>query len=137
MEKTRDVRSVTQLAGKCEWFFVGHPSGGLWLELTKQVRPYVKIARAGTSEQQLHRTAGRKINLQVFHAKRHSAGGLVSVEYNHRAHLMSSLGDRLGVLQEGAFEKHVRDRDQQRFFIDRGQHSFQRYGDAVVRLNSF
>src|SRR5260370_1450911 len=54
VEKSRDVRSVTQLTVKSEGFFMRHPTSGLRLQLLDQIRSHVKISRAGTATKPFH-----------------------------------------------------------------------------------
>ena len=48
---------------------------------------------------------------------------------------MGAFGDRAGVLQERALEQNMRERNEQRLFVNRVEHSFERGGRAVVRLD--
>ena len=48
---------------------------------------------------------------------------------------MRAFGNRLGVLEKRALEKHVREGHQQRLFINRREHALERHSDPVVRLH--
>src|SRR5207302_3389153 len=104
------------LSFESEWMLVGHPTGGLRLQLIDQVRSHVKIARARPAAKPFDGTASCKVHVQFFNAERHGPGRLISVEHDQRADFMCAFRDRFRILQEGALEKNVRYRNEQSLF---------------------
>src|SRR5204862_948464 len=109
---------------------MGHPPGGFWFQLVFQIRSDVQVTRAWSTTKPFHRTAGSEVCIEFFYAEWNCAGRLIRIKHDHRANFMCSVDDWLRVLQERALEQNVREGNEQRSFINRRQHSFQRHRDA-------
>src|SRR5437762_12071506 len=132
MKKTRDSRRIPKLGIKSKGRLVRHPAGSFWLELLLQVRTHVEIAGARAPAKPLYRPSGCEIHVELFDAERYSAGGLISIEHDHCAHLMSALSDCFGVLQKSTFEQYVGKGNEQRFFVDCLEKTLKRNSYAVI-----
>src|SRR6266498_319817 len=135
MKKPRDAWRITKFRIKGERRLMRHPAGRLWLELVLQVRTYVEIPGTRATTEPFDRTAGCEIHVELFNTKRHSARGLISIKYDHCAHLMSTLRDGFSILQKTTLEEHVREGHEQSLFVNGGEKTFKRNSYAVVRLD--
>src|ERR1051325_4892437 len=114
---------------------VSHPARDLRLKGLLKTRRDVEVARAWAAAEPLDGAARREVNVQVFDAEGNRARRLVSVEDDERADLVRSLCYGARVLQRGALEEDVREWDEQSLFVNGREQAFERYRDAVVRLD--
>src|SRR2546423_2423917 len=70
---------------------VRHPARDLRLQFLLEARRDVEVARAGAAAEPLHGTARREVNVQLLHAERDCARGLIGVEYDQSADLVRAL----------------------------------------------
>ena len=110
---------------EAKWILVGKPAGEFRLQRFPQVRANIQIADPGPTAQPLQDSAAGEVNIQRLHIDRHGAQRLKSVEHHVGAHPVGLLDDGFRILNVGASEDHVRDRDQQGLFIDRVQQALE------------
>ena len=123
VQKPCNVRCVMQLRFEGERLLRGPSSRSFLAQAVLKIWPNVQITCSRTAAEPLHGTAGGEVDIQLFDAEWHGAGGLVSVQHDHCADFVCAIGDRFRVLQKAALEKNMREGNEQRLFVDRRQHS--------------
>src|SRR6266702_823624 len=116
---------------------VRNPAGERRSQLRAQVFADVEISYARAAAQPFQRTANGKIGAQFSHLKRNGSGGLKGIENHVRPDAVRPLNDRASVNNIRAAEKHLRNWDEQRGFVDGREQLVQINTNVVQSRNNF
>ena len=89
------------------------------LEHLREVGTNVEPAVPGPAAEPLDAAADREVDVQLGDVERNDARGLVRIEDDVRANLVSAAHDCRDVLDLAGLEEHVRDRNEQCALVDR------------------
>ena len=89
------------------------------LEHLREIRASIEPAVTRPAAKPLDAAADREVDVQRGDVERNDSGRLVRVEHDVRADLVRPADDRLDVLDLPRLEQDVRDRNEQRAFVDR------------------
>ena len=108
-----------------------HPTGKARLQHGPQIAAHIEVARAWSTAQPFHRSAGSEIHVEFPHVHRHRARGLINVGDHQRPYFVSAPRDGGEILNVGALEDDVRHRNQQCLVIDGAKQLLLWNGDPV------
>src|SRR5580658_2840452 len=97
---------------------VRKPARDCGLQFRAQIFPHVKITDARPAAQPFEHTTTSKIGTETTHINRNRPGSLEEIEDDVRPNAMRLLDDRSSIHYVSASEQHVRDRHEQRCFIN-------------------
>src|SRR3989440_1334213 len=106
-----------------------HPSCERGAEFGAQIFAYIKVSDARSSAEPLQDAADRKINTKTTHIERDRSCCLKNVKNHMRADAMRAFHNRARVHNVRAAEKNLRNRDEERRFVD-GR-------EQLIQINSY
>src|SRR4029077_1719542 len=97
---------------------MSEPASKLRLKFLDEGRTHVEVGDAGAAAEPLQNSPAGKIGVESLHVYRHCSQRLVGIQHHVGTDLVSFFDDRLGILNEGAAENYVRDRNQKGLLVD-------------------
>src|SRR5207302_5213116 len=143
-----NVRSAVQIAEgvvaridgagfESKWAAVRHPPRQRGAQLGAQIFADVQVRDTRSPTKPFEDSAHRKINTHAAHVDGDRSRGLKNIENHVRAHAVSPLNNGTRVYYRGTAEKNLRNRHEQRGFVDSCEQLIQINANVVRSRNYF
>src|SRR6266853_3036949 len=109
---------INRAAFESKWPAVCDPSGERWTQFSAQVFTHIQVSDTRAATEPFQYAADRKVSAQGPNIDRNCSRSLENIENHMSANAMRTLDNRLRVHNVGAAKENLRNRYEQRGFID-------------------